>query len=141
MQQPCIDHGFAGDRAGYSQTKVNGKWALRHRLVFAAYYGHDEATMGGVVMHSCDNPRCINPLHLSLGTHAENAKDRDNKGRANTLRGEAHGNAKLSDEQIRAIKARYVPRDKVNGSHALAREFGIAQSQVSRYVREERRVC
>jgi hypothetical protein len=53
--------------------------------------------------HTCDWPACCNPAHLWEGTHADNVADRDAKGR--TARGERHGNAKFSDELIRAIRS------------------------------------
>lgn len=137
MVGPCIDHGLCGDASGYGQRLTNGKHALVHRLAYADANGFDEATMGGVVMHACDNPRCVNPLHLSLGTHKLNAQDRENKGRRKSLVGELHQNSKLTSMDVKTIRARYVPRCKINGSNALAREFGVAQSQVSRITRGE----
>ena len=60
-------------------------------------YGVDP--IGYVVMHKCDNPRCINPEHLSLGTHSDNIKDRDLKQR--------HGADKLKHEQVKTIRWLY----------------------------------
>ena len=60
---------------------------------------------GDVVMHACDNPPCCNPAHLKVGTIADNNADMTSKGRAINPRGAAHGNAKLSVLQVRAIKA------------------------------------
>lgn len=134
---PCIDHGLRGDASGYGQRLTNGKHALVHRLAYAAAHGLDESTMGGVIMHHCDNPRCVNPLHLSLGTYKLNAQDRETKGRRKSLVGELHQNSKLTSMDVQTIRERYAPRCKVNGSSALAREFGIAQSQVSRITRGE----
>ena len=131
----CTDHGLRGDAKGYGQRRTGSKFALVHRLAYAAHHGLDEPTMGGVVMHSCDNPRCVNPAHLSLGTHKLNALDREAKGRGNKRKHSAHQNAIVSEEAVAAMRARYVPRCKINSTVALAAEFGISQQQVSKIVR------
>ena len=60
---------------------------------------------GLVVMHSCDNPACVNPAHLSVGTHKDNQIDKANKGRS--LRGSKNPSAKLNDESVRRIRELY----------------------------------
>lgn len=74
--------------------------------------------------HTCDWPPCCNPAHLWEGTPAQNAADRNAKGRA--ARGERHGRTKLSDEQIRAIRS-YPASPK-----ETARVFGISHGYVSK---------
>lgn len=56
-----------------------------------------------MVIHSCDTPLCINPAHLSLGSHSDNMVDMRNKGRQ--ARGELHPAAKLSADDVRSIRA------------------------------------
>jgi hypothetical protein len=129
----CIDHGFVGDKDGYSQKDLGrGKRKpFRHRLAYAAYYGLDEAKLGGVVLHSCDNSRCINPLHLRLGTHQDNVADKVAKGRQ--ARGSRHGASKLTEIQVAEIRRRYVRRAKGEPGNAkqLLTEFGISQGNLS----------
>ena len=70
-------------RGGYGQFFTSAKdgreWHRAHRFSYIAYRG--DIPKGMVVMHSCDNPRCVNPKHLRLGTQADNIKDREQKGR------------------------------------------------------------
>jgi ribosome-binding protein aMBF1 (putative translation factor) len=99
-----------------------------------------------MVLHRCDNPPCVNPDHLSLGTAADNAADRDAKGRSGTagernhnrqfperVRGAKNPNAKLTNAVVAAIRARY--RDGGISQQALGDEYGVTQVQVSRIVR------
>lgn len=78
------------------------------------------------VCHRCDNPPCVNPSHLFLGTHKDNSQDMALKGRHRVpaLRGTANPAAKLNEEGVRHILSS--PENGVN----LARRFGISTSQV-----------
>ena len=66
---------------GYCATKVNGEQVYVHRLAYAATYGGIPA--GLIIRHRCDNPRCINPVHLEPGTHRDNTQDMIKRGRDN----------------------------------------------------------
>jgi hypothetical protein len=81
------------------------------------------------VCHHCDNPPCVNPAHLFLGTNAENVADRVAKGRP--AFGERWHSAKLTDAQVREIRASSDPIRKV------AARYGIAFAQVSRLRRRK----
>ena len=83
---------------------------------------------GLIVMHTCDNPPCVNPSHLILGTPKDNMSDRDNKNRQ--AKGENHGIAKLTDGDIYCIK-------KLNNrlsQRCIASIYKISQPQVSKIV-------
>lgn len=134
----CIDHGKTGNAKGYAlhSKRINGKQPKMHRLAYAQANGLDEATMGGVVMHACDNTRCINPEHLSLGTHQDNVDDRQAKGRQakgatwGGLTKNDHHAAKLTIEIAREIRALYVPRS-TTGVRALARRYNVTPAVVA----------
>jgi DNA-binding CsgD family transcriptional regulator len=76
-------------------------------------------------LHSCDNPPCCNEVHLREGTGAENADDRDRRGRQ--AAGARNGSARLTDAQAVEVKRRVLSGE---GQSALAREFGISPTTV-----------
>ena len=84
---------------GYGMVGVGGGVRLAHRISFLLANGHLPATK--CVLHRCDNPRCVNPSHLLLGTHSENTEDRVNKDRSGSRAGalpeEMLANAKFWD--------------------------------------------
>lgn len=105
---------------GYGQTSYKGHRQLAHRAMYMYIQGIDSIPKGNVVMHTCDNPSCVNPEHLVLGTQQQNIDDMHQKGRWNkpnvditklsfkkghTLsKGMNHGNSKLHIEEVMCIK-------------------------------------
>lgn len=125
MSDGCHEWLAAKDRNGYGRFGVSGsRTRLAHHVAWAIEHGDDPR--GSVLMHSCDNPGCVNPEHLSLGTHADNVADRVAKGRGRwrALSGELHPNTKLTDEQVVAIAARLSAGETVA---SLAREYGVSE--------------
>ena len=116
----------AAKRNGYGAVAVDGrKIAMAHRVAFEIVNG--VISSGLFVCHRCDNPPCVNPAHLFLGTNAENAADRESKGRGNQARGEANGNAKLTEERVREIRGMH--KSGLSG-RAIARRLGLSSSGV-----------
>lgn len=106
-----------------------------HRLAYALHYGEEPGARH--VLHSCDNPPCCNPAHLRLGDPAANARDRVERGRSrNVPKGSAHKLAKLTEEQVRDIRRRFVP-GKYGDSARAAREFGLSKTTVAQLLRGE----
>jgi hypothetical protein len=99
-------------RDGYGTFDVFGKSVGAHRMAYELYVG--EIPFGLQVLHSCDNPACVNPSHFFLGTHGDNMRDRSKKGRhsAGDRKGERHPMAVLTVDQVLAIRADARP-DKV----------------------------
>lgn len=102
-----------------------------HRASYVLTYGR--IPDGLQVLHKCDNPPCVRPDHLFLGTNADNVADRIAKGRKTTpgkvYRGSESRLAKLTEKQVIAIRERYSKEDVPQ--HQIAREMGVSQSLIS----------
>ncbi len=82
------------------------------------------------VLHHCDNPACISPRHLFLGTHTDNMHDRTAKRRH--AFGIKHGMAKLTEKDVIAIRERYATGTV--SQYQLAAEYGVYQASIGRIV-------
>jgi len=109
---------------GYGRFNPYGEIINSHRFIFELE-GSDIPS-GMIVCHHCDNPPCVNPDHLYLGTHMDNTRDKINRG--NQLRGEDHPRSKLSEENVKEI------RDGIaNGIECkfFAKQFNLSTSNIS----------
>ena len=106
---------------GYGLFRIGRIVQPAHRFSWEIHNG--PIPEGLFVLHRCDNPLCVNPAHLFLGTQADNMADRNAKGR--TSRGEAHGEAKLTEAQVREIRA------SRESQRAIAKRLGVAQTTIS----------
>jgi hypothetical protein len=99
----CLEWSKAKTSAGYSQKWDGEKISYVHRIVCEIVNGVE---IGLDVLHSCDNPPCINPKHLSWGTRKENVQDmiRKNRQKLNPQKGEKHGMSKLTKQKVREIR-------------------------------------
>ena len=104
---------------GYGLFDYRGKVWLAHRFAYTSVHGYPE----GHVLHRCDNPPCCNPAHLYDGTHADNMKDMDSRGRRKILTGDRNGATKISERQARLIKITYASGDFTLDD--LARNYGV----------------
>lgn len=95
---------------------------LAHRLSYGLAKGLFPSHLW--VLHHCDNPRCVNPAHLFLGTHDDNMKDMATKHRSSKLPGEKNGRARLTADDVRAIRASPL------GSRDLGLQYGIGPDYV-----------
>ncbi len=99
---------------------------LIHRVSYAYFNGEDPGEL--FVCHKCDNPSCINPDHLFLGTPLDNTRDMWNKGRAADQGGMNNGRCKLSEDVVEQI-VESIKNGKSNT--AIAAELPVTHSQVS----------
>jgi hypothetical protein len=126
---------FCGSKSssGYGNFWFQDQCVKAHRFAYLIYCG--PIPRGQVIMHQCDNRSCCNPQHLSLGTYADNVQDCEMKNRGNHPTGQAHGQAKLTQDQvdqIRLLCAAEIPRKEI------AKRFNVSPTQIS-YIRLERR--
>lgn len=123
------DDGYGHYYLGYRQLRAN-------RAAYILYYGIEPNDK--IVCHKCDNPACVNPHHLFLGTYKENSEDMVSKGRS--AKGEKHGsvtkkgqyklpNTKLTAEQV--IEMRELHLKEGIGARRLARKYGVCASNCS----------
>jgi hypothetical protein len=112
----------ATNAQGYGRIKVGSTPSRAHRVAWAMHYGAIPAGMD--VLHKCDTPSCVNPDHLFLGGDAENAMDRERKGRGVRLFGERHGRSKISDKEADAIRA------DSRSHREIGFAYGISHTQV-----------
>ena len=111
---------------GRFKAKVDGKWSrlTAHHIAYELTHGPipDEV----FVLHECDNPICVNPDHLFLGTKADNNRDRAKKGRS--ARGENHPKSKLVPEQV--LEIRRLNREEGWTHRKLATHFGVGKGSI-----------
>lgn len=107
--------------AGYGKIWDN-RTELAHRFSYKLAFG--PIPKGLYVCHHCDNPSCVNPEHLFIGTNSDNLRDLVNKGKFHPATGEAHGSARLTSEEVRRI------RNETMTARAAAALFGISERHV-----------
>jgi hypothetical protein len=110
---------------GYGQFWFNEKNMKAHRFSYELHKG--PIPDGMCILHFCDNRKCCNPDHLSLGSRAENNKDRDNKNRQ--AKGSMVNTAKLTEEQIKEIRNKLKLGMK---QKEIAKEYDINKSHIFR---------
>ena len=144
MDSPCWEWTAFKNDDGYGKFRVADKPLFAHRISWMIARGpipHNGSSHGICVCHRCDNRACVNPLHLRLGTHTDNMRDMENKGRQargdnsgsrlhpeKRPRGESHARAKLTSCQVVEIRTVYASggiRQK-----QLAARFGVSETLI-----------
>lgn len=116
---------------GYGTFRLDGKMRKAYRIAWELTNG--PIPDGLFACHRCDNPLCVNPAHLFLGTAADNNRDRHAKGRSRGLfvNGSEHPRAKLTDGDVRTMRTLHadgqLPRE-------IAVRFGVSRAQVAKIV-------
>jgi len=123
QENGCIEWIGTKGFFGYGRMYFNGKEDKAHRVSYVLNNG--EIPKGLFVCHKCDNPSCVNPEHLFLGTALDNNRDRILKGRSVHLSGEDVPTSKLTENQVKDI---YVD-DRVHT--LIAKDFNVTRECVS----------
>lgn len=125
VDTPCDEYPGYRNPQGYGIHGGNVLGERRaHRRAWVAEHG--PIPDGMHVLHRCDNPPCRRVDHLFLGSHRANMQDCAGKGRQKQQDGERNANAKLTEEQVQAI------RESAATQPALAEQYGVNQSTISR---------
>ena len=110
---------------GYGAFDFRGRPQVASRFAYELTHGHVGGSLS--VCHSCDNPQCVRPSHLWLGTHQQNVEDAKKKGRmpgGNGRKGSDINTSKLSPEQVTEIKTTLTP------AKTLAERFGVSGTAI-----------
>ena len=132
---------FPGSKlpSGYGMLwdKEKKQKVYAHRYFYEMFVG--PIPDGTLVCHHCDNPACINPKHLFLGSYKDNMQDAKKKGRLHFCNGEWHptgeknGRARLTLEQVKVIRERYISGSRgssPSNASILADEYGVSKSAI-----------
>ncbi len=128
----CIITTHGKDSHGYGAVRLNGKVVKAHRLAYATHHNITLESMKNlVIIHKCDNPSCVNPDHLVLGTHADNMFDMAVKGRAGKgpgLIGTKHPQAKLTEQDVLLIKELLATTNRTLES--IGKQFNVLKGTI-----------
>lgn len=124
----CWEWCGATNQYGYGRIRIGGRATGKlhavHRVMYGIYCAPVPAELD--VLHTCDNPACVKPTHLFIGTHTDNMKDKERKRRGNHPKGNERANAKLNDARAAEIIAsRGTPQKE------LAARFGVSVQTIA----------
>lgn len=135
LEDGCMNWCGHVTNSGYGTLHIGNRQVAAHRYAMELATGAP-VSPHLVVCHKCDNPRCVNPEHLFVGTHSDNVRDMHSKGRSSRkqhdkspwkARGLRSPRALLSDEQVIEIRKRYAEGES---QVALGKEFGVSNDCV-----------
>lgn len=135
----CLEWQRSKNAEGYGSVAFAGRIWSTHRLSYTLAVG--VIPDGLLVCHHCDNPSCINPAHLFVGTNGDNVRDSVRKGRnkppphptpERQARGERQWKSRLTDDAVRDIRANY--SGKYGEQRALAKKHGVSAATVGHVV-------
>lgn len=133
LEGTCLKWQGGKNQRGYGQLRVDRRKTLVTHLVWKLLRG--DIPQGLYILHTCDNPPCINIGHLFLGTKWDNQLDAITKGRMNHPKGEEHGNTSLTNENVKVIKilmSAYPRRAPKGFIQKVAKIFNVSTQVIQR---------
>lgn len=139
LENECWQMTSSLNRLGYASFWYNGSPRPAHRISYELFIG--TIPQGMHVLHKCDNPSCVNPEHLFIGTHSDNMIDKKAKGRVvshygedhwsrskpeSVRRGSRHPNSILTDSDVLFI------RQSTEQTSVLCKKFGVERSTIKK---------
>ena len=125
----CIEWQLYVSETGYGILTYNDQKWRAHRFSYYLEYGI--VPWYKCLLHSCDNRKCVNPKHLSIGTQADNVADMMRKGRHGPSLGEINGNSLLKEDDIKLIRFLY----KIGSPQTeIAKWFKMSYSAINKIV-------
>jgi hypothetical protein len=128
---PLCWNWIASKTEGYGAFSLKGFPRGAHRFSFFLTNGDFDRSL--CVLHTCDNPACVNPSHLFLGTKGDNFRDCISKGRNNPTRGERSASAKLTAKIVASMREDY--RSFKRTAAEIGAMVGVSQQEASRAIR------
>lgn len=125
----CYEWSWGRFAHGYGAISVDGRPYKAHRLIYFLY--NPDADENLQVLHTCDNPPCINIAHLYLGTASNNMQDRKAAGHQPNFKGENHPGAKLTEQQVSMILV-----ESITGStdSQIAGRYGVGRKTINNII-------
>lgn len=117
---------------GYGKITNKGKGFPAHRFSWMIRYG--KIPNGLCVLHKCDNPPCVNPKHLFLGTYKDNAQDKIKKHRCN-FKGTNNGRAKLDWNKVNKIRELWITGNYTKVG--LGKLFGVSDTTIGMIIKNQ----
>lgn len=130
ITEKCWEWKAGKMKDGYGRFAVQGKVFPAHRIAYAVANQEDPGDL--VVCHQCDNPSCVNPSHLFLGTVADNLNDCLGKGRREPKRGEMGAKASMSNEDAKSIRDQFAHGNMSVAE--LAQAYGVHRLTAQRII-------
>lgn len=128
----CWEWLASKNHKGYGQFAYRRTNFYAHRVSWLLHFGDPG---GLLVLHHCDNPGCVNPEHLYIGTHQDNSNDCMRRGRVYRPRGEKGTKAKLTNEDVAMIRS-IMPKTRTDRTE-LAGRLGVSWYTIGEIVRGE----